>query len=155
MKDGISRRNLFKVAGGAAVGGLALYGLNSTAPIARAHLEDGIDVEIVITMNALDFTPEGGAAGDAIRVPAGQVVRLVFINASGILHDAHFGTDPNLTDRYYNNNVVAPFEMLEIPDAQESWITFTFTDEQKGEYEMGCFQPGHYEGGMHNPFIVE
>jgi len=32
---------------------------------------------------------------------------------------------------------------------------WTFTDDQKGQWELGCFQPGHYEAGMKAPFVVE
>ncbi len=146
----ISRRKLFKGATGLALASAAGASITHRA---SAHVD--IDQEIVITMGEMFFQAAGQDAGAAITVPANQVVRLVFINEGTVLHDAHFGRDADLTGRKYNENLAAPFDMLEIPAGGEAWLTFTFTDDQKGEWEMGCFQLGHYEGGMVAPFIIE
>lgn len=146
----LSRRQLFKGATG-----LALASAAGTAITHRASAHVDVDQEIVITMGEMFFQADGQEAGEAIRVPANQVVRLVFINEGTVLHDAHFGRGPDLEGRLYEENLAAPFDMLEIPAGGEAWITFTFTDDQIGEWEMGCFQLGHYEGGMVAPFIIE
>jgi uncharacterized cupredoxin-like copper-binding protein len=26
---------------------------------------------------------------------------------------------------------------------------------KKGTWELGCFEPGHYQAGMHKPLLVE
>ena len=146
----ITRRNLLKTAAATALAGMAGSTLTRTA---SAHTV--IDQEITIIMGDLFFQEEGKGQNEAIRVPANKVIRLVFRNEGVVLHDAHFGRNPDLAGRKYNENLSAPFDMLEIPPGSEAWLTFTFTDDQKGDWELGCFQLGHYEAGMKAPFIVE
>jgi uncharacterized cupredoxin-like copper-binding protein len=31
---------------------------------------------------------------------------------------------------------------------------FNLSEEAQGEWEIGCFVPGHYEAGMHAPLLV-
>ncbi len=145
-----TRRNLLKAAAGAALVGMAGTGLTRTA---SAHVD--IDAEITVIMGDLFFQQEGRGQGEAVRLPANQVVRLIFKNEGAVLHDAHFGLEPDLEGRKYGQNLAVPFDMLEVPAGGEAWLTFSFSDDQKGEWELGCFQPGHYEAGMKAPFIVE
>ncbi len=151
----LNRREMLKKTGKVA-GAITLASMVGTATFTRsASAHTDIDQEITITMGEMFFQADGQGAGEAIRVPANQVVRLVFKNEGSVLHDAHFGKDADLDGRKYNDNLSAPFDMLEIPAGGEAWLTFTFTDDQKGEWEIGCFQLGHYEAGMSAPFIVE
>jgi len=145
-----TRRQLFKSAGAAAVTGVIGSQLSHRA---SAHVD--IDEEIVITTGEMFFQQEGKAQGEAIRVPANKVVRLVFKNGGTVLHDVHLGKDADLAGRKYNTNLASPFDMMELPAGGEAWLTFTFEDAQKGKWEMGCFQLGHYEAGMKAPFIIE
>jgi len=146
----VTRRQLFKGATG-----LALAGAMGSTISHRASAHVDIDQEISITMGEMFFQADGQAAGEAIRVPANQVIRLKFVNDGTVLHDVHLGRNPDLDGRKYNDNLVAPFDMLEVPAGGEAWITFTFTDDQKGEWELGCFQLAHYEAGMNAPFVIE
>jgi len=145
-----TRRNLIKAAAGAALVGTATSQLGHRV---SAHVD--IDQEIVITMGEMFFQAEGQAAGDPITVPSGQVVRLVFRNEGSVLHDAHIGRNADLEGRRFSENLSAPFDMLEIPAGGEAWVTFTFDASQAGDWELGCFQLGHYEAGMRAPFIVQ
>lgn len=144
-----SRRDLIKVVGAAAVTGAI-----TPAVVHRASAHTEIDRTITIIMGEMFFQQEGREAGEAIEVPANQVVRLILINDGAVLHDAHFGLDPDILGRKYNTNLAHPFEMLEIPPGNEAWITFEFTDDHIGAWEIGCFQLGHYEAGMKAPFII-
>lgn len=145
----LSRRQLFKAAGAAAVTGAIGSQISHHA---SAHVD--IDEEIVIHMGDMFFQQEGKAQGEAIRIPTHKVVRLVFKNGGAVLHDVHLGKDADLAGRKYTTNLAAPFDMLEIPAGGEAWLTFTFDDAHKGEWELGCFQLGHYEAGMKAPFII-
>lgn len=50
----------------------------------------------------------------------------------------------------------ARFEELEVdPGIKDIWLRLQFPPELKGEWELGCFVPGHYEAGMHATLIVE
>lgn len=145
-----TRRQLFKAAGAVAVAGAIGSQISHRV---SAHVD--IDEEYVIHMNEMFFQKEGQDKGAAIRVPANKVVRLVFKNDGTVLHDVHLGKDADLAGRKYNTDLAAPFDMMELPAGGEAWLTFTFGDAQKGEWELGCFQLGHYEGGMKAPFIIE
>ena len=146
----ITRRNLLKAAAATTLTGMVGSTVTRTA---SAHAD--IDEEIVITMGEFFFQQEGKGKNEAIRIPANKVVRLVFKNPGAVVHDAHFGLEPDLAGRKYNKNLSAPFDMLELPVGAEAWVTFVFGDAQKGEWELGCFQPGHYEAGQKAPFIIE
>lgn len=151
----LNRRELLKKTAKVA-GAVTLASMAGTATFvqpASAHTD--IDQEITITMGEMFFQVNGQGQGDAIRVPANQVVRLVIKNEGAVLHDVHFGKTADLDGRKYSDNLTTPFDMLEIPAGGEAWLTFNFSDDQKGEWEIGCFQLGHYEGGMKAPFIVE
>lgn len=155
MEKKLSRRSLFKTAGGIVLGGLAAQALLKTSPIVYAHSESSIDQVIEISMGEMYFQVKGQDKGAAIRVPANKVVRLKFKNEGTVLHDAHFGKDFDTTGRFFKNNLSLPFEMLELPAGGEAWITFQFADSHKGEWEIACSQLGHYEAGMKAPFVVE
>ena len=50
----------------------------------------------------------------------------------------------------------ATFEELEVDSGiKDIWLRFKVTPELAGEWEIGCFVPGHYEAGMHATLIVE
>jgi len=147
-------KKLSKFAGAIAVLGLlvALVLTLAPTPLTQAHDVALIDRTINIVMNEFSYTVDGTENG-AVTLKVGETVTLNFTNAGAILHDAHFGSDPNLTDRLYNNNIVAPFDMLVLEPGERAQITFT--PSEKGTFELGCFQPGHYEAGMKVPFVVE
>lgn len=158
---GQTRRRFFQAMGAAALSGLAFPALKSQP--ARAHLREDIDRTVTVIMG--DTTPEkptfffqiGDQVNEGIqlRVKAGETVRFVFDNRGQVLHDAHFGRDPDLDGRRYRQNMAAPFEMLELESGQVGEVTFAFSEEHVGEWEVGCFQPAHYEEGMKFPFVVE
>lgn len=158
---GQTRRRFFKAMGAAALGGLALQSL--TPRPGRAHLRDDIDRTITVIMG--DTTPDKPTfffqIGDQInediqlQLKAGETVRFIFDNQGQVLHDAHFGRGPDLDRRRYNENMAAPFEMLELKSGQIGEVTFAFTEDHIGDWEVGCFQPAHYEQGMKFPFVIE
>ena len=160
-QDGWTRRRLFKGIGGALLGGVALQVIG--ARTARAHLEADIDQTINVIMGdsvegkpTFFFEIEGKvneAAKFAVKI--GQTIRFVFQNQGKVLHDAHFGRDPDLAGRFFMKNLVAPFDMLELDSGQTGKITFSFTQDHVGDWEIGCFQPAHYETGMKVPFTVQ
>jgi len=142
-----------------ATGTLATLGLLAAlvlalapTPLTQAHDVALIDRTIDVVMNEFSYTVDGAENG-AITLKVGETVTLNFTNAGAIVHDAHFGTDPDLTGRLYNNNIVAPFDMLVLEPGERAQITFT--PSEAGTFELGCFQPGHYEAGMKVSFVVE
>ncbi len=161
QSTGQTRRRFFQTMGAAALGGLALQTFNPRP--ARAHLPDDVDRTITVIMG--DTSPDKPTfffqIGDQINeniqlsIKAGETVRFVFDNQGKVLHDAHFGRDADLDGRRYKQNMAAPFEMLELESGQVGEVTFAFTEEHVGEWEVGCFQPAHYEQGMKFRFVIE
>ncbi|MBI4361778.1 MAG: phosphate/phosphite/phosphonate ABC transporter substrate-binding protein [Euryarchaeota archaeon] len=46
-------------------------------------------------------------------------------------------------------------EEMEVGPGGDLWVRAVFPPEAKGEWEIGCFVPGHYEEGMRARLIVE
>lgn len=44
---------------------------------------------------------------------------------------------------------------FEAEPGADLWIRTTFPDSMKGTWEIGCFKPGHYQGGMKASLIIE
>lgn len=118
----------------------------------KAHDVSLIDRTIEIVMGEFFYSIDG-VEGGTVTLKVGETVALNFINEGAVLHDAHFGTGADLDDRLYDNNLLAPFDMLVLESGERAQITFTPTE--PGEFELGCFQLGHYEAGMKVPFVVE
>lgn len=152
MLTNLNWKTLSKVLAVLAVLGLGLaVALMQSAPT-QAHDASLIDRTINIVMGEFSYTVDG-VAGDTVRLKVGETVSLNFVNEGAVLHDAHFGTDPDLDGRLYRNNILAPFDMLVLESGERAQITFSPTE--PGAFELGCFQPGHYEAGMKVPFVIE
>lgn len=39
--------------------------------------------------------------------------------------------------------------MVQVEPGETVEVTFTLPEDRAGEWEIGCFEPGHYEAGMH------
>ena len=116
------------------------------------NADSGTDERTVeIDMVDLAFEP------DSLEVASGETVRFVFTNTDEVAHDAFVGDADAQADH--------EAEMREAEDEghggghgdeTENAITvepgdtgeLTYTFEDAGTTEIGCHQPGHYEGGM-------
>jgi len=165
---GFTRRELFKAAGAAALGGVLL----SVAPRLRtlAHDEAGVmDIEIhvgemyfqVHKINGEEVEAEKNAP---ITIHANQPHLIRFENVGSVEHEVHFGRSPDLEARLYNENLFGPgdgehamhgFLGLHLLPGESATLHVWIPESKKGEWEIGCFMPGHYEAGQHAPFIVE
>lgn len=74
------------------------------------------------------------------HVPAGKYV-VTFRNAGTIYHELAF-KDP--TGQVVARSMIA--------GGQEQTVNVVL---KSGTWELGCFEPGHYEGGMHRPLVVD
>lgn len=106
--------------------------------------EDAQGVEPYTGNETVTLEVTGGQPGefrfspDTYEVPAGASVAVVFTNEGRADHefaieivDFHLHTDPGQTARA---SFVAP--------------------DEPGEYEVGCYLPGHYENGMKGTLVV-
>ena len=73
------------------------------------------------------------------RVAEGRY-EVTFRNDGAVHHELAF-TDPD-------GQVVA---RMSIPGGEEVVME---VDLEPGTWELGCFEPGHYEAGMHQPLVV-
>lgn len=143
-----------KIAGLAALTAVAVALVYLSMPTAttQAHDQSLIDRTINIEMSEFTYTVDGEAGG-TVTLQVGETVTLNFTNVGNTVHDAHFGLEPNLDDRLYDMNLLAPFDMLVLD--RDGNASLTFTPTEAGTFEMGCFQFGHYEAGMQVPFVIE
>ncbi len=143
-----------------------------------------IEVVVEIDMNELLFANPKGDKNPVFRIPAGKTVGLHIHNEGAILHELIVGRGgveyvesegKKVPDGYKENlfSLIegdvfvylgeekieiggANFEELEIPaSVRDVWIRFIVPANLKGEWEIGCFVAGHYEGGMAAKLIVE
>ena len=124
-------------------------------------------VKIVLT--EYWFTP------NTLAVRGGVPVELVLVNKGKMQHEVQFyavpKTLPHDWDEYASANTlfrgmgeikvayegvgaVASTAMFEIAIEPGKTATVLFTPTQKGVFEIGCHQAGHYEAGMKGKFIV-
>ena len=167
---GVTRRELLKAAGAAAVG---LGGvLLSTAPGRRAlaHEEEGAaDLEIHMGEMYFQLHKVNGEEVQAeknapITIRAGQRHLIRFENVGVVPHEVHFGRVPDLKARLYKENLfglgdgTSPtlgFLGLHLLPGESATLHVWIPESKRGEWEIGCFMPGHYEAGQRAPFIVE
>ena len=74
-------------------------------------------------------------------VPAGNY-RVTFINNGNVQHELAF-KDPS--GKFVARNSVAPHQT----------VLMQVKISKKGTWDLGCYEPGHYEAGMHKPLVVE
>lgn len=163
---GLTRRELFRTAGVAALGGAAL----SIAPRFRGFSHEEAEADLVIHMGEMYFQvheidgEEVEAEQNApIRITAGERHLIRFENEGVVEHEVHFGRNPDLEARFYQENLFGPggehaahgWMGLHLLPGESATLHIWIPEAQKGEWEIGCFMPGHYEAGQHAPFIVE
>lgn len=96
-----------------------------------------------------------------IELPSGQELLIRFFNEGNAVHEAHFGRNPDPeTLKSYQENlfgggaVGSGFIGVHLEPGQESMLHLWLPESGKGEWEMGCFIPGHYQAGMYAPLQV-
>ena len=174
----IARRDLFRLAGVTVVGGALAANLPpGLMRLAHASVDRGrvMDAEVLtIELGEMFFRTEGGRENEPIRLHAGETYDMTFRNVGGIEHEVMIGRnlavengrphgyETNLLDaeevKYLGHGwEVEAFGMkeIELAPGEEARLVFTLPPTKAGEWEIGCFVPGHYEAGMKAPVIVE
>ena len=116
---------------------------------ASAHKDSLINKKVEIIMKDIAFEVTGGP----LTLKPGEVVEFTIKNEGKMVHDFHLGKDANVNDQLYKNNPFEPFDMLVLEPGQKAKLTLTVPD-KVGDWEIGCFQPGHYQAGMKVAFKV-
>lgn len=175
----VTRRNILKTGGIAALSGLAISGGMSLTKSADAHtaLAQGpeqfqrIDQgDIHIAMGEFYFQVVQMDDGEIssrseqnapIELPSGQELLVRFFNEGNDIHEAHFGRNPDPdTLKSYQENLFgggpagSGFVGIHLNPGQEGFLHLWLPESSQGEWEIGCFIPGHYGAGMHAPLNV-
>lgn len=135
--------------------------------------------KVSISLGDTYFADASGAHGGTFRVTAGQTVGLYFKNVGAAEHEVLFGRG-GVT---YNDDIPEGFNVslfeavaadvfvykpqkvevgteqglgeLEMEAGGDLWVRAKFPEGLKGEWEMACFVPGHYEAGMKAKLLIE
>ena len=156
--------------GGAVV---SAHTVGETHPLQPKRLEAVMEID----MNEFHFANPQGEKNPIFRLPAGKTVGIHLHNEGATMHELVIGrtlsaseeTDYEevLTEKvpsdifFYYGDVKAEvggatYGELEVETGvKHTWIRINIPEEMKGEWEIGCFAEGHYEGGMHAKLIVE
>jgi len=158
VENKLTRRQALKVAGAAALGGLAATTFGGSR-IARADegepWESYVDERIEIEMGSMFFQVKGQEKNAPITLQIGKIYLLEFVNLDAeVHHNALLGKDPDVENHHYKTLLIDNFFGVELEGGQAGEIFFQVPN-KPGEWEMGCFVSGHYEAGMKAPLIVK
>jgi uncharacterized cupredoxin-like copper-binding protein len=156
------RRSSLAVATMLVAGGLVLAACGTAEPA----------TDVSVSMTEFDFEP------DDITLPVGEEVTIRLTNDGDIRHEFMVGRDV-MTDNgtpaghmhdFFDgiHPTVVPEDavvaddhhahggfMVMLDPGQSADVTFTVPEGKTGEWEIGCFEPGHHEAGMHATLTVE
>lgn len=138
-----------------------------------------LEMKVTLEMRDFYFANEQGQKVNTVRVLAGKTVGIHIVNKGAVEHEIIFGREvkqeEGRSDGYQKSlfkdvpvdAFVYPFgnkvevategmiEEIELEPGADVWLRVKFPAEAKGVWEIGCFVPGHYEGGMKAVFIVD
>jgi uncharacterized cupredoxin-like copper-binding protein len=127
-----------------------------------------------IDVGEMYFQLEGQEKNAPITLKTGITYAIVFHNTGAVLHEIQLGRDPGTDENGqphdYQTMLLDGFESsleangvetvteslieIQIEAGGTATLTFQLPDSTVGTWEIGCFQPGHYQAGMHAPVIV-
>ncbi len=154
----LSRRKFVKMATLTAVAGSATLLLQK--PV-FAHGDEDAEV-INIAMGELYFRVGDGEKNADFSLEAGERHLIKLHNEGAAMHEIHFGKNPDLEGRFYKEDLLGSeaehgahgFMAVILEPGESATLMFVIPENKKGEWEIGCFMPGHYEGGQHAKLIV-
>lgn len=163
----------------AAISAALAVACGPAATPAAAREPGRLEAKLTIVMGEFVFATDQGVAGGPFRVPTGKLVGIRMVNKDEVEHEILFGRDVESKDGLPAGYKVSLFEKvpadvfvypsgkkaeveteggleaIELETGAEVWIRANFPPGMKGEWEIGCFIPGHYERGMKAKLIIE
>lgn len=141
---------------------------NTTSDEAKA------DHVLHMEVGEMYFQLSGQEKNASFTLTSGETYAIEFHNVGHVMHEIQLGRDPGTENGHPHDYQTLLFDGVETtvatggastisdtlaeiqlqPDAIAT-LTFTLPASAAGTWEIGCFQPGHYEAGMHAPVIVQ
>ena len=161
----LSRRNLFKLASTtmAAVGGW-FASLHAPKTLAHGYGHGYVNVQDhVITMGESYFKVDDNEPNAPFSLEAGKMLMIVLRNEGKVRHEIRFGRDLLHDQQIYNEDLIGygtesrgahgSFSVMLRP-GESATLSLVIPANRAGEWEIGCFMPGHYSFGQHAKLTV-
>ncbi len=169
-------RRFLQVAAIALVGLLFVVGPGFMPGTSKS--QGSIEREITILMGDQFFQVQGAAPNIPINLEVAVPYLITFKNVGKAVHRVKFGRGVEIEegepftyveDLFEGVKATASgetatgrfsidmerFSELQVDPGVELTIEFTLPQSKKGEWEIGCFFPGHYDAGMFAPLTVQ
>lgn len=164
-----------------AVAALLVAGLQARPAVAsapaQAPLVEPAARTVIIDIGEIYFRVRGQPPGAPLVLTAGERTELVFWNEGRKLHEVYWGRDVVMEAGRPDGYAIQLFEGVEVEvvgrmagqdflieagslyeiylyPRQRLSVFFTLPVEKRGNWEMGCFLPGHYEAGQRHWITV-
>lgn len=138
-------------------------------------------VEFNIRLNEFTYEAQEIEAEGAIVLKAGNTYRITFENTGLIEHEIMIGAETKTMEMEgmemlhgYHHDLLSDMPVsimgemneqmfsltvrdlseIRLQPAQQMTVEFTLPDDKVGDYELGCFLPGHYQANMRMPVQV-
>lgn len=134
----------------------------------------GDATEIEIRMTSFGYHIGDRDRNATLTLEPGRRYDLTLVNASQVEHEADFGRDVKTTNgspEGYRQFLLrdVPVELVgdgwrsetagvkgvDVEPGATVHVVFTLPTGKAGQWAIGCFEPGHYDAGMHAPIAVK
>jgi len=117
----------------------------------------------VITMGESYFRVDDGEKNAPLTLEAGRMYMIVLKNEGQVRHEIRFGRNLLHEEQIYDEDLIGygseergahgSFSVMLRP-GESSTLSLVIPLNRTGEWEFGCFMPGHYSFGQHAKLIV-
>lgn len=135
------------------------------AGLAVAHEghEVGAEPDVEIYLGEMYVRAADAEPGEPIHVEAGRLNLIRVTNEGEVEHELHFGRDGDPEPGLYLENLFGlqgehaahGFLGVVLAPGDSANLHVWIPADRTGEWEVGCFIPGHYQAGQKAPFIIE
>jgi uncharacterized cupredoxin-like copper-binding protein len=152
-------------------------GLQFEPAVAGDHTPDPAARRVIIDVGEFYFRVRGQPPGAPLVLTAGERTEMVFWNHGRKLHEVYWGRDVVMEAGRPDGYAIQLFDGVEVEvfgkmagrgfkieagslleiylhPRQKLSVFFTLPAEKRGNWEMGCFLPGHYEAGQRHWITV-
>ena len=161
----LSRRDLLKTAGTAiSAMGAWITSIYPEKALAHGYGHGYVNAQDhLITMGESYFRVDDGEENAPLSLEAGKMHMLALRNEGQVRHEIRFGRDLLHDQQIYNEDLAGhgtesrgahgSFSVMLRP-GESCTLALVIPTNRVGEWEMGCFMPGHHSFGQHAKLIV-